>query len=42
MHYVTDIIHGPCLTDENGIYENGIYDVAMCVHCKTWVSSAVP
>ncbi|XP_071147877.1 uncharacterized protein [Mytilus edulis] len=29
-------IHGPCITDNEGIF-----DVALSLHCKTWISSAV-
>ncbi|CAC5385894.1 unnamed protein product [Mytilus coruscus] len=36
MDYYTYIIHGPCLTDKIGLQ-----DIAMGLHCKTWVSSAV-
>ncbi|XP_052078463.1 uncharacterized protein LOC127716336 [Mytilus californianus] len=28
-------IHGPCISDQNGLI-----DVASCLHCKTWVSTA--
>ncbi|CAC5424708.1 unnamed protein product [Mytilus coruscus] len=31
----TLIIHGPCISDQNGLI-----DVASCLHCKTWVSPA--
>ncbi|VDI56114.1 Hypothetical predicted protein [Mytilus galloprovincialis] len=29
-------IHGPCLTDKKGVF-----DYALSLHCKTWISSAV-
>ncbi|XP_052060747.1 uncharacterized protein LOC127701023 [Mytilus californianus] len=30
------IIHGPCISDKNGVY-----DGAFSLHCKTWISPAV-
>ncbi|XP_076070766.1 uncharacterized protein LOC143042367 [Mytilus galloprovincialis] len=30
-----NIIHGPCLSDENGVV-----DIALCFHCKTWIPQA--
>ncbi|XP_071139337.1 cyclic GMP-AMP synthase-like receptor 2 [Mytilus edulis] len=29
-------IHGPCLSDRTGYF-----DIAVCLHCKTWISPAV-
>ncbi|VDH96211.1 Hypothetical predicted protein [Mytilus galloprovincialis] len=29
-------IHGPCVSDKDGLY-----DFAECLHCKSWISSAV-
>ncbi|XP_076072025.1 cyclic GMP-AMP synthase-like receptor 2 [Mytilus galloprovincialis] len=29
------VIHGPCISDEQGTY-----DLAYCLHCKTWISPA--
>ncbi|VDI02882.1 Hypothetical predicted protein, partial [Mytilus galloprovincialis] len=29
------IIHGPCISDKNGIY-----DIAYCLHCKSWITQA--
>ncbi|XP_076071843.1 uncharacterized protein LOC143043413 [Mytilus galloprovincialis] len=29
------VIHGPCLSDKDGRYDN-----AICLHCRTWISQA--
>ncbi|VDH91186.1 Hypothetical predicted protein [Mytilus galloprovincialis] len=29
------VIHGPCISDKDGRY-----DLAFCLHCKTWISQA--
>ncbi|VDH98975.1 Hypothetical predicted protein [Mytilus galloprovincialis] len=31
----TPIVHGPCTSDKNGFY-----DIAYCLHCKTWIRQA--
>ncbi|CAC5409026.1 unnamed protein product [Mytilus coruscus] len=37
MNDVYSCVHGPCLSDKNGIY-----DVAYCLHSKSWVKPAQP
>ncbi|VDI09538.1 Hypothetical predicted protein [Mytilus galloprovincialis] len=34
-HQIVDTIHGPCVSDRKGYF-----DIASCLHCKTWVLSA--
>ncbi|XP_076071842.1 uncharacterized protein LOC143043412 [Mytilus galloprovincialis] len=29
------VIHGPCISDKEGIFDH-----AMCLHCRTWISQA--